>query len=126
MDTEETNQSVGNYLKQAREAANLSCAQVAESLRLRVSVVQAIEADKLDIGVPMIFIRGYIKNYARLLHLPETSIAPFLEELQEDDSEAEEVLLADSSVAVSYFNWQRWLALTVLVLGGLLLLIYFR
>ena len=64
--------SVGNFiavLVAAREAANLSHAQVAAQLRLEVPVVRALDtADFSALGAP-VFIKGHLRAYEKLLHL---------------------------------------------------------
>lgn len=127
MEIEEVGKKVGEHLRAAREVAGLSRAQVAESLRLRVSVIEAIEAGNLEVGVPTTFIRGYIKNYARLLGVPTESTVPLLENLREDNHETELIPPRDSAILLAnHFNWRWWLAFTALVTGGLFLFAYLR
>lgn len=60
----------GLRLRQAREAMGLSTAQVAERLKLRTALVEAIEREDLAaLGAP-VFARGYIGSYAGLVGLP--------------------------------------------------------
>lgn len=59
----------GSRLAKARAAANLSVEQVATSLNLTVGVVTALERDDPDQLPAAVFVRGYIKNYARLVGL---------------------------------------------------------
>ncbi|WP_371376409.1 RodZ domain-containing protein [Thalassotalea aquiviva] len=59
----------GHMLKDARESLGLSVEQVAEQLRLRVTVVKDIECEQFDTSVPETFIRGYLKNYAKLVEV---------------------------------------------------------
>ncbi len=74
----------GSRLAKARAAANLSIEQVATSLNLTVGVVTALERDDPDQLPAPVFVRGYLKNYARLVGLRgdelvaqyETSRAP--------------------------------------------------
>lgn len=119
--------SAGTFLKETREAAQLSCAQVAEALRLRTSVIQAIEKGELkNIGVPTTFIRGYIKNYARFLKLSEEPILPLLETLYDVDENTMEnssLTQATASLSNAGFNWQKWLCITIFFIGVLIFLI---
>lgn len=60
----------GLRLRQAREAAGWSTAYVAERLKLRSALVEAIEREDLAaLGAP-VFARGYIGSYASLVGLP--------------------------------------------------------
>lgn len=60
----------GLRLRQAREATGLSQAEVAERLKLRAALVDAMEREDLPaLGAP-IFARGYLSSYLRFLELP--------------------------------------------------------
>ena len=60
----------GLRLRRAREAAGWTIMQAAERLRLRASLVEAIEREDVDaLGAP-VFARGYIGSYASLVGLP--------------------------------------------------------
>lgn len=59
----------GKLLAQAREEKSLSVADVAHSLRLSVKQIEAIEADNFDKLPGKTFLRGFIRNYAKLLQI---------------------------------------------------------
>lgn len=59
----------GQLLAQAREEQKLSLQQVANELKLSVSFVKAIEAEQCSSLPDVAFVRGYVRNYARLLGL---------------------------------------------------------
>lgn len=61
--------SVGGILAAAREQAGLSVEEAASSLRLSVRQVQALEADDAAQLPAPTFVRGFIRNYAKLLNL---------------------------------------------------------
>ena len=56
-------------LSQARQAQNLTTAEVARRLKLSVWQVEALESGQFQRLPGMIFVRGFIRNYARLLKL---------------------------------------------------------
>lgn len=57
----------GEQLRQAREAAGLSLADVAGRLHMPVQVVAALEQEQWErLGAP-VFVRGQLRSYARLL-----------------------------------------------------------
>jgi cytoskeleton protein RodZ len=62
--------SFGRALAAARQARGLSQADVAAQLRLRLRQVQAIEAENLEALPESAFVRGFVRNYARLVELP--------------------------------------------------------
>lgn len=59
--------SLGKRLKSAREELELSVQDVADSLRLRVSVIEEIEEDQFNETQLPTFTRGYIRGYAKLV-----------------------------------------------------------
>ncbi len=73
---EETPQFVqpGTLLKEKREALGLTQQQVADRLRLRLSIVQNLEEDKFDSDLVTTFIRGYLRSYAKAVGLKEADV----------------------------------------------------
>ena len=64
----------GLLLRQARQAAGLSVEAVAAHLHLLRSVVNSIEEDSYDRVRGETFLRGYLRNYARLVKLPPDQV----------------------------------------------------
>ncbi len=64
----------GHRLREAREARKQSQAEVAAELRMRVAIIEALEADDYSSLPGATFVQGYLRSYARLLGLPEESI----------------------------------------------------
>jgi len=73
----ETLESPGKRLRIARQAKGMSQAQVAVHLHLSVAMIQALEDDQYDQLPGPVFVRGYIRNYARLLGLDDEDIVSF-------------------------------------------------
>lgn len=72
--------SVGRMLVVAREQQGLSVADVARQLRLGVKQIVALEADDYLSLPGNTFVRGFVRNYARLVQIdPE----PLLQSLQQ-------------------------------------------
>ncbi|HFZ8995829.1 TPA: cytoskeleton protein RodZ [Citrobacter freundii] len=71
--------TTGVRLRNAREQLGLSQQAVAERLCLKVSTVRDIEEDKAPADLASTFLRGYIRSYARLVHIPEEELLPGLE-----------------------------------------------
>ena len=71
--------STGVRLRNAREQLGLSQQAVAERLCLKVSTVRAIEEDKAPADLASTFLRGYIRSYAKLVHIPENELLPMME-----------------------------------------------
>lgn len=63
-------QGVGRRLREARESAGMTTADVGQKLRMPARVVASLEAeDWARLGAP-VFVRGQLRSYARLLGLP--------------------------------------------------------
>ncbi|PKF63466.1 hypothetical protein CW745_01050 [Psychromonas sp. psych-6C06] len=71
----ETVKPLGQALKDAREGASLSIEEAASQLNLSTTTVRDLEDDLDDIFAqnkyPLIYLRGYLVNYAKLLHFTE-------------------------------------------------------
>lgn len=86
VDTEETAEAEevladpGGMLSIAREAQGISIARIARELGLTESAVKALEANKHDHFPAGIYVRGYIKNYCKVLELNPDNIMEMLEE----------------------------------------------
>ncbi|MBI4341461.1 MAG: helix-turn-helix domain-containing protein [Candidatus Omnitrophica bacterium] len=61
--------SVGEQLRQAREARKLSMADVTAAIKIQPWVLQALEADRLQEQMSTIYAKGFLASYARFLHL---------------------------------------------------------
>lgn len=83
MNTEATQEnsavhSTGERLRLAREQMGLTQQNVAERLCLKLSTVRDIEEDKSPPDLASTFLRGYIRSYARLVHIPEEELLPMM------------------------------------------------
>lgn len=68
--TEQSDETLGHRLRTAREARELTVEKIADELRIEEHVLRALEEDRFtDINVAPVFIKGYIKQYGRLLEL---------------------------------------------------------
>ncbi len=64
----------GERLREAREAAKLTVAEVASRMRLEPRALEQLENDNYERLHGPTFVRGYLSGYARLLGLPERPI----------------------------------------------------
>lgn len=65
----------GQLLREVREARGQSVAEVAAALRLRVSVIEAIEADDYEPLKGSTFVRGYFRSLAKLYDIDPQPLA---------------------------------------------------
>jgi cytoskeleton protein RodZ len=124
--------SVGDSLRTARERAGLTVDDVSAQLKLAPRQVRALEEDQHDQLPGKAFVRGFVRNYARLLHLDgdalvarleppavdptafEEAIAPSRGELPGSERRATTLvkwvvpaLLLIAVVAGAYFEWKK-------------------
>ncbi|SCY21951.1 cytoskeleton protein RodZ [Nitrosospira sp. Nl5] len=76
----QTEQSAGQLLRTARLARGMSIEDVARQLRLSVRQIAALEEDDYDKFPSATFLRGFVRNYAKLLQVDE---GPLLRQLQQ-------------------------------------------
>lgn len=75
--------SVGEQLRQAREARGLQITDISQTLKLGPRQVEALESGDWK-GLPgHTFIRGFVRNYARLLQLDATPMMAQLDSVLE-------------------------------------------
>lgn len=73
--------SIGPQLAAAREAKHLTVSDVATRLHMRSMFVDALERERWDLVGERVYVRGFLKNYARFVGLDP---APLLEELRNE------------------------------------------
>lgn len=66
--------SIGARLVAAREASGLDIRAVANELHLDLAIIEALENDDTAALPAAIFVKGYLRNYARLVGLSEEEI----------------------------------------------------
>jgi cytoskeletal protein RodZ len=66
--------SVGQHLKGLREAKRMSLAEVSRTTRVPVASVERIEADRFDELPGEVFVRGFLRAYARALEVPADDV----------------------------------------------------
>jgi cytoskeletal protein RodZ len=66
--------TVGQYLRQQREAKRMSVEEVARATRVPTTSVERIESDRFDELPGEVFVRGFLKSYARAVGLPQDDV----------------------------------------------------
>lgn len=72
-------ETLGQRLRRAREARGLKIEAVAEQLRIDATRLKALECDDFSPFPAAVFVRGYVRGYARLFALPETELIALYE-----------------------------------------------
>ncbi|MEO8629874.1 MAG: RodZ domain-containing protein [Betaproteobacteria bacterium] len=69
-------ETAGQRLTAARRSQGLSLGDIARQLKISVRQVEALEHDDYSIFAGAVFVRGFLRNYAKLLHLdPDALVA---------------------------------------------------
>jgi cytoskeleton protein RodZ len=114
----------GKLLAAAREKSGLTMQQVADKLNFRLVLVEKIEKDQFDRTLPATFNRGYLKNYAKLVHIPEQEILDSYDRIcvaQQQDTGLQSVVMQSFSKETekqaenNRLMWVSYLILAVLV-----------
>ncbi|NCN82631.1 MAG: hypothetical protein GW947_01565 [Candidatus Pacebacteria bacterium] len=70
--------TVGTILSEERQKRRLSTADFAKRARIRESYVLALESDHYDDLPPAVFVKGYVKMYARILGFDSAPVLALL------------------------------------------------
>lgn len=62
-------QTIGERLEEARKRKGISIREAAEQTKIRGDYLQKFEANSFDIDLPPLYIRGFVRTYARFLEL---------------------------------------------------------
>jgi cytoskeleton protein RodZ len=122
--------AVASQLRQAREALGLSAQQVAEATKIRSDHIEALDCGNYNVFSAPIYIRGFVKAYAREVKLNEQQVLAALDaELSRTDKFSEPPPLTDRphtlvdtlTLLLSKINWKVGLVVVgaMVVLGVL-------
>ena len=81
----------GTLLKNKRESLGMSQKQVADRLRLRVSVIEDIENNRFESQQVATFTRGYLRSYAKFVGLDEKVVLTALEQTADAQPQEQEI-----------------------------------
>lgn len=120
--------TVAEQLRAAREAKNLTVEQVAEATKIRTDRVRALEEGKFAAFSATVYIRGSVKNYAKLLKLDEAKLMAALDaELKGTEKfseppplvETRKTILDTLMLLLAKLNWKVGFAgiIAILVIG---------
>jgi len=99
--------TVAEQLRLAREAQHLTVVQVAETTKIRTDHVRALEEGNYEIFSAPVYIRGFVRTYAKLLKLDAQEVLATLDqELAQTEKFREPPSLPHASA-----NWLDFLTL---------------
>jgi len=106
---------IGRLLATARQVKGLSTSDVADKLKLTSRQIEALEAEEYDKLPAAVFVRGFIRNYARLVGLDAEQLLANLGEMQ---GATQNITVPSEGVAISSSPLKRWM---IYLAGGLVL-----
>ena len=107
--------SIGQELKRERELRGISLKEIADTTKINLRFLRALEEDRFDMLPEQFFIRGIIRTYASYLGLDEQSVLnTFIESKQTEETPD-----------VSEKKISRFFALMVLGIIALIIIMYF-
>lgn len=115
----------GEWLREKRESLGWPLEQVGQELRILPSVLRALEENRFEVLEAPIFVRGHLRNYARLLGLSVGEVLEAYEASRPTETDPSLKVSGASGPAMDS-RTPAWVipfgglvALTMLVLGGL-------
>jgi cytoskeleton protein RodZ len=110
----------GKRLKSARETLGLERKDAAAQLHLNEKVIIMMENDRYPADLPITFIRGYLRSYAKLLQIPDYEIKQAIEPIKPKPSHLTPA--AKLAAPLTSTNWyvQFFTYLIVFTMAGLL------
>ncbi|EGR0146288.1 MULTISPECIES: cytoskeleton protein RodZ [Vibrio] len=81
----------GTLLKNKRESLGMSQKQVADRLRLRISVIEDIENNRFESQQVATFTRGYLRSYAKFVGIDEKVVLTALEQTADAQPQEQEI-----------------------------------
>jgi hypothetical protein len=79
---------VGTYMKRRREELGLTLKQVASTTRIRSTYLEYIEEQRYSDLPALVYLRGFILEYARTLCIPDPELlsAAYINQMEESSS----------------------------------------
>jgi len=122
--------SLGQELKRERELRGISLREIADSTRINLRLLQALEEDKLDVIPGPFFVRAILRSYARSIGIDEHQVLNKYQEMytfeeQLQYGESPERPRPRSRLFRRKSVWITALAVAIIGLGLVLLYIFF-
>ena len=112
----------GSLLSQARNAKGFTAADIAQKLRLKVGIIEALERDEVLSTISLTFTKGYVRSYAKLLGLNENHIIQLFNELHISDDLTPKKMQSFSRKVSRENNDSRWMIVTYSIIALVILL----
>jgi len=97
--------SVGEILKNTREAKGITIEQVAEATSIRVLYLEAIENEQFNLVPGEVYLKGFIRNYANYLGLNGPAmVEKYKEQVEENKNTSIQFKLKQKILSISNLN----------------------
>lgn len=117
--------TIGQALKNAREKLQLSADDIADHLRVSKEMVEKIENDQLEKREMTVFVRGYIRGYAKRVNVNNDHVETYFLSigLTKRPSKVNPVNF-EIKKSVSKVNYMRWISVAIVALIIVLVLMW--
>ena len=105
----------GKHLQTAREEAHLTVSIVATKLHLRTEVIEMMERDDYHHAPDFVFVRGYLRAYAKLLHLSPDEVIAMFDFLQLEKPKRIHGLIQGKKQSINKERSARWISFLIIV-----------
>lgn len=106
----------GELLRLAREQKRLTLEAASEQSRIKLTILDAIECGETS-SIPSVYLRGYLRNYARFLGVELERIEQNLDEVEGAEPEMRSVFTYNTNRHQS----EKWIKVTSYVAASLLI-----
>jgi cytoskeleton protein RodZ len=112
---------IGKLLRDAREAKGIAIEDMAEKLHLLTDVVRGIEQCDFEEMPSRVFVRGYVRNYARLVGLNAQEMLDKFDQAHPEDLSHLQIdkspyLPTDSPVASRFAGVMTWVTVLAIII----------
>lgn len=112
----EADHSIGQCLSAAREEQGISVEDVARSLKIAVRQVEALESDDYTKLPGVTFVKGFIRNYAKLLHIDPEALLARLQGAMPSGA-FQPIISPNQRIEIATTGSRSWLWLILLVMA---------
>lgn len=106
----------GEILRHERRHRGLTLEQASGQSRIKLSVLSAIELNETE-DIPSVYLKGYIRNYARFLGLSESDFEDSLQHVKGSEPEVRTVFTVNTNRG----NAEKWLKTSSYLAASLLI-----
>jgi len=112
----------GAWLRRQRELREISLREIADTTKISIRYLQALEQDRFDVLPAPVFAKGFLREYARFVGLdPDEVVNSYLN--AQVAYETGEVPTSEEESSPAGPNAGEWLSSAILVVGVILLLL---